>query len=190
MTNAFKSHLQIIVFAVLIVAFVVFCIAISVFLACRKRRSARPSTTRASKNPAPVPTPTTAPIAPSASRTDIEKGNSTHTEEADKQAGDPKRTSVLDGFLRWRHQVLYESHPVPELALLPSYKPPESLPRKMLNFVLRKKEVKVRGCAILSYTPRSDVNALVLLLCSRTRPRSRPSRKRSKTPRRRPRRAP
>ena len=135
--------LQVIVFAVIIFAFLLFCASLAACFACRRRRERRRrfNASRASTPTAPIKS---SPLG----RTVISASDLCDVDIEKTQSEDPNRLSVVSAFLEWRHRVLYDSHPIPELAVLPSYKPKESLCRQTLNAVLLKKNVTV--CSVFS----------------------------------------
>ncbi|PIL25699.1 hypothetical protein GSI_11449 [Ganoderma sinense ZZ0214-1] len=123
--SAVPAYLHLMVFVILILATALFLGGLGAVLGYRNRLLA--------VSPAPSRTHVSL-------RADLEKGNTTQsgtTCKDDIKLG----TGLTQGFLRWRRRVLYESDSVPELALLPSYKPKETAKRKILNFLLRKKRI-------------------------------------------------
>ncbi len=127
------------VFVILILATALFLGGTAAVLAYRNRLLAAAS--RASSIPV-------------SSRADLEKGNITSQSGAAYDDDIKPGTGLIRRFLRWRRRVLYESDSVPVLALLPSYRPKESLRRRILNFLLRKKRVIVSvSCLFLPGRP-------------------------------------
>ena len=175
-----KPQLQIVIFIVLIFAFLLSCVVVAACFTYRKRLAAR----RASRAPSTsnrIPASSSQVLSAPASVVDLEKGVPAPSSKPMAHNEDhPQRMSLFSSFFRWRHRVLYESHPVPELALLPSYKPEESVFRKSLNTVLLKKEVKVRSppfvpsseLRFLTFVLRSRIRRPSLLLSKPSRPRS------------------
>nr|VWO96368.1 Atg26p [Ganoderma boninense] len=126
--SAVPAYLHLMVFVILILGTALFLGFTGAVLGYRNRLLAGPSTlTRTDIS----------------LRTDLENGKTTQSGAACKDCKDDIKpgTGLIESFLRWRRRVLYESDSVPELALLPSYKPKETAKRKILNFVLRKKRI-------------------------------------------------
>lgn len=161
-----SSNLQVLAFLILVFIFALFCLGTKAVFAVRRRLRKR-SSPSASDSSTHVSPPSQAQtqtrtqahsydqyITPTSPDCDTERGKvpgyvtsssvSVVVFEANDH-NDSKKPSLspIVAFMGWRHRVLYESDSIPELALLPSYRPRESVSRKVLNFVLRKKRVRV-----------------------------------------------